>query len=74
MAYEVDNTLISNREMLGILAAKIGATLAAPFVAIAKNGTYYTALAKLNATSDEELAAKGLTRAQAIQRIFPHDG
>lgn len=74
MSYTVDNTLISNREMFGQLLSKIGNAIAAPFLFLMKNSANYAALMQLNATTDAELAAKGLTRAQAVQQLFRHDG
>ncbi|MBL4917101.1 DUF1127 domain-containing protein [Szabonella alba] len=57
----------------------IRATLARPFLAIwnvllmiAEHGPRMDEVRKLNATSDEELAARGLTRASEVQRIFGH--
>ncbi|MCV2863379.1 DUF1127 domain-containing protein [Defluviimonas sp. WL0075] len=50
---------------------------AAPFrtfgiflVALAEAGPRMEAIRRLNATSDEDLAARGLTRAGEVQRIF----
>ncbi|SDF02615.1 hypothetical protein [Limimaricola pyoseonensis] len=40
------------------------------FVAMAESGPRMQQLRKLNETTDEELAAKGLTRAGEVQRIF----
>lgn len=62
------NTMITTREM-------VVSFLALPFQAIAK---FFTKLQSarmeqldvLNAMSDEDLAARGLTRAQAVQAIL----
>lgn len=74
MSYTVDNTLISNREMFGQVVSKIGNAIAAPFIAVMKNSGQYATLQQLNNTSDAELAAQGLTREEAVQLLFRHDG
>ncbi len=74
MSYTVDNTLISNREILGQLLSKIGSAIAVPFTAMIKSSASYAILEELNATTDEELAAQGLTRAEAVERAFGHYG
>lgn len=52
-------------------------TLTAPFraigrglVALAESGPRMAAIRKLNETSDEELAARGTTRMDEVNRIF----
>lgn len=62
------NTMITTREM-------VASFLALPFQAIAKFFTNLQSsrmeqLDALNAMSDEDLAARGLTRAQAVQAIL----
>lgn len=73
MALQSDNTLITNREMLTELVL-------APFYALARGIEYYAennattkALRAVGQMSDEELAAKGLTRAEAVRMVLPHD-
>lgn len=60
---------------------RLGAVLAAPFVAvgnfliaIAEAGPQIRAIERLNRMSDEELAARGLTRDGEIRRIFGVNG
>ncbi|MFN3822826.1 MAG: hypothetical protein ACK4RN_02495 [Pseudorhodobacter sp.] len=62
-----------------ISAPGIRALLARPFIAfwnvmmlIAEHGPRMDEVRKLNALSDEDLAARGLTRVGEIQRIFGH--
>lgn len=74
MSYTADNTLISNREMVGQLFVKIGNAIAVPFVAMAKASASHAILEELNATSDEEFAAAGTTRADAAQKAFGRYG
>ena len=71
MAYAPTTTTIS--------APTLRSVLARPFIAffnvmmlIAEHGPRMDEVRKLNATSDEDLAARGLTRAGEVQRIFGH--
>ncbi len=70
MALHIDNTLISNREMFAELFHKIGDALRG----LVTGSPRYAAVETLNRTSDAELAAKGLTRAQVAEHLFRHDG
>ncbi|TRW98202.1 DUF1127 domain-containing protein [Paracoccus sp. M683] len=58
-------------------AANLGSLLIAPFraignglIALAEAGPRMAQVRKLNAMSDEELAARGTTRAEEVRRIF----
>lgn len=73
MALRSDNTLISNRETISEL-------LLAPFAAVARWFERYAvsnartqAIRAVVEMTDEELRAKGLTRAEAMRMVFPHD-
>lgn len=73
MAIRPDNTLISNREMIIEL-------LCTPFIAFAAwleksavNNSRTQALQEIAAISDEDLRAKGLTRADVVSMTFRHD-
>jgi len=73
MSLRPDNTLISNREMLVEL-------FATPFHAIGRilenlmvNNSRTQALKAIADISDEELHAKGLTRADIVSMTFRHD-
>ena len=73
MALRPDNTLISNREMVSEL-------LLAPFAAVARWIENYAvsnartqAIRAVADMTDAELQAKGLTRAEAMRMVFPHD-
>ena len=70
MTIRPDNTLISNREMFVELAEKV----VAPLARLITSSPLYAAVETLNRTSDAELAAKGLTRAQAAEQLFRQDG
>ena len=70
MTIRPDNTLISNREMFVELAEKV----VAPLARLITSSPLYAAVETRNRTSDAELAAKGLTRAQAAEQLFRHDG
>ena len=73
MALRPDNTLITNREMASEL-------LLAPFAAVARWIENYAvsnartqAIRAVTEMTDAELQAKGLTRAEAMRMVFPHD-
>ncbi len=74
MATRADNTLISDREMLVELVTlpfrKIGAWL----ISLAESNSRTAALQAIANLSEEELAAKGMTRAELISQTFRHDG
>lgn len=73
MTLRPDNTLISNREMLTELVLtplrKLGAILEGLVVSTAR----VQALKKIASLSEEELRAKGTTRAELISLTFRHD-
>ncbi len=73
MAFHSDNTLISNREMFIELALAPFRAIGRVLVSLAENNSRTQALQAIAAISDEELAAKGLTRADAISMTFRHD-
>jgi hypothetical protein len=73
MAFHSDNTLISNREMLVELALAPFRAIGRVLTNLAENNSRTQALQAIAAISDEELAARGLTRAQAISMTFRHD-
>ncbi len=73
MALRPDNTLISNREMLTELVL-------APFRAIGRTLEYLAvsnartqALQEIAAIPEDQLRAKGVTRAELIGMTFRHD-
>ena len=70
MAYQADNTLISNREMLVELIAAPFRSLFEFLVRMAEANPRMVALRTLSETSDEELAARGLTRQGVITTIM----
>ncbi|WP_341366946.1 hypothetical protein [Yoonia sp. BS5-3] len=74
MSYTADNTLISNREMIGQLLTRIGNALAIPFVAMVEASAANAILEELNETTDEEFAAQGTTRADAALKAFGRYG
>ncbi len=73
MALRPDNTLISNREMLTELLLvpfrKIGAILEG----LAVSNSRTQALKEIAAIPEEQLIAKGVTRADLISMTFRHD-
>lgn len=73
MALQPDNTLISNRELVLELLATPFRALGNLIIKMAENNSRVIALNALNAMTDEELAAKGLTRAEAVALVFRHD-
>lgn len=63
---------ISNLQGAGILGG-VKRALSSVFdtlVMFAETGRHMDEVNKLNATSDEELAARGVTRADEVRRIF----
>ncbi|MDP5361875.1 MAG: DUF1127 domain-containing protein [Paracoccaceae bacterium] len=73
MALRPDNTLITNREMLTELLLvpfrKIGAILEG----LAFSNSRTQALKEIAAIPEEQLIAKGVTRADLISMTFRHD-
>lgn len=68
MAHSATN-FSSDRSLTDILAAPfkaVGRTL----ISIAESGPRMEQVRRLNAISDEELAERGLTRADVVRRIF----
>ncbi|MFO8125163.1 DUF1127 domain-containing protein [Yoonia sp.] len=74
MSLRPDNTLISNREMLLALLAAPFLAIGAALQSIALNTAHAQTLRELAAISDEELQARGLTRADIVSMAFRHDG
>lgn len=74
MSLRPDNTLISNREMLLELLAAPFVAIGAALQSIAINTAHAQTLRELAAISDEELKARGLTRADVVCIAFRHDG
>ena len=70
MAYQADNTLISNREMVVELIAAPFRSLFEFLVRMAEANPRMVALRTLSETSDAELAARGLTRQGVITTIM----
>ncbi|PUB18598.1 DUF1127 domain-containing protein [Yoonia sediminilitoris] len=75
MAFQSDNSLISNSEVL----AELGHMLLAPVRAIgnglvylAENNPRVQALNAVSAMTDAELAEKGMTREEALRNAVPH--
>lgn len=73
MAFHADNTLISNREMLGQLALAPFRAVGRLLTFLAENNSRTQALQAVLALTDEQLRAKGLTRTDAISLTFRHD-
>lgn len=73
MAIHSDNTLISNREVLVELALKPFQAIGQLLTRLAENNSRTQALAAIAAIPDTELAARGMTRAEAISMTFRHD-
>ena len=70
MAYQADNTLISNREMIGDLLAAPFRWLFDGMMYLAENNYRSHALQQVNALTDEQLAERGLTRAEAVREAL----
>jgi uncharacterized protein YjiS (DUF1127 family) len=73
MAFRSDNSLISNREMLVELALVPVRAIGRMFVYLTERNSRTQTLRALSEISDEQLAARGLTRAQVVSMAFPHD-
>jgi uncharacterized protein YjiS (DUF1127 family) len=73
MTLRPDNTLISHREMLVELVLTPFRAFARLLERLTETNSRAQALAAVSALSEEELRAKGLTRADAISQVFRHD-
>ena len=73
MALRPDNTLISTREMLRELAFKPFYVVGDILHRMAENNSRMQAVEAIMAIPEEDLRAKGLTRAEAISLNFRHD-
>lgn len=73
MAFQSDNTLISNREMIVQMALVPLCALGRGLVYLTENNSRAQTLRALAAVSDEQLAARGLTRAEVVAMAFRHD-
>ncbi len=73
MAYRSENTLISNREMLVELILTPLRALGGLIERMAISNSRTQALIAINEISDEELRAKGLSRADVVSMTFRHD-
>ena len=74
MSLRPDNTLISNRDMLLELLSAPFRAMGSALQGIATNTARAQALRELSVISDEELKARGTTRADVISMTFRHDG
>ncbi|WP_411891098.1 DUF1127 domain-containing protein [Yoonia sp. SDW83-1] len=73
MAFQTDNTLISNREMMIELVLTPFRAIGRWFISLAENNSRTQALRQINNMTDADLAARGLTRAEAVNMMFRHD-
>ena len=73
MAFQTDNTLISTRELIIELALTPLRALGRGIVYLTENKSRAKTLRALSAISDEQLAARGLTRAEVVAMAFRHD-
>lgn len=73
MALQPDNTLISNREMLIELVMKPLRAIGSMLERMAVSNSRTQALQAIWDIPEEELRAKGLTRADVISMTFRHD-
>lgn len=73
MTLRPDNTMISNREIFVELILTPFRAIARAMEVLTENNARAQAVAAINAMSDSELRAKGLTRADAIALVFRHD-
>ena len=74
MSLRPDNTLISNREMLLELFAAPFRAIGSVLKSFATSTARTQTLRELAAISDEELHARGLTRAEIVTLAFRNDG
>ena len=70
MAMQADNTLISNVEMLAELVLAPFRAIGRFLVKAAENNPRIRALESIANMSDAELAEKGMTRVDAVQRVL----
>ena len=74
MAHHEMNTLMTTPEMIWELVAKpiriAAASVGNALVAMAENSSQMQAARRIAEMSDEELAALGVTRAEAVQRAL----
>ncbi|WP_108813924.1 DUF1127 domain-containing protein [Loktanella sp. Alg231-35] len=73
MTLRPDNTLISNREMLQELVLMPFRAMARLLEGMTESNSRAQALAAVSAIPEDDLRAKGLTRADAISMVFRHD-
>jgi hypothetical protein len=73
MAFHPDNTLISNREMLTELVLLPFRALGRALVRLTETNSRTQSLRAVAAITDAQLAARGLTRAEAVAEAFRHD-
>lgn len=74
MAYQADNTLISNREMLAELIAAPFRSFFEFLIKMAENDPRMLSLQALARKTDAELAARGRTRLGELSRIMGGHG
>ena len=74
MALRPDNTLISNREMLTELVLSPFNAFVRWIDRVGESRARAQALSAIGELSDAQLAARGLTRADAIAMVFRKDG
>ena len=74
MSLRPDNTLISTREMLLELLATPFRAIGSGLKGFATSTARTQTLRELAAISDEELEARGLTRAEIVTMAFRNDG
>lgn len=70
MTYQTNNTLISNWEMLAHLAMVPLRAIGRFFVGVAEASVQGRVLRELNSMSDAQLAARGLTRGEAMAMVL----
>jgi hypothetical protein len=68
-----DNTFQSRPRGLGDILAAPFLALVRGFVWLGENSAYAKQLHAISAMTDAQLAARGLTREQAVAAIFRHD-
>lgn len=73
MAIQPDNTMISNREMLSELVMKPLRAIGSMLEGMAVSNSRTQALQAIWDIPEEELRAKGLTRADVVSMTFRHD-
>jgi hypothetical protein len=73
MAIQPDNTMISNREMLSELVMKPLRAVGSMLEGMAVSNSRTQALQAIWDIPEEELRAKGLTRADVVSMTFRHD-